>query len=359
MKQLGVLTLFALLVLIAIPCSAQTEPLQAVVSTNLIKPRYDGLGPLISSPLLRHRLDIVIPGVSDLFCEETRSGFACCGPRVPDLTGWIESTHRYTLSGTPLRLMGEGLSDAASAHANSLGPDGSGARPYPYHLFSWNHVSRVGRSRSHPAISDSLDWDSNGLYIGAWGTSASFSSGTGDYSSESAVEIDFYGGYGWFWGELYFDMLVGYYTWPGIDPALKPAYLDLMPSVSHTLELMPSVSYSFADRPLEPTIGFSYGYSPERLGNWGEYHYIEGSMSLVLPRKFGVTILGGFEYWPDNWFGLEAEVIPSFSVAIDKQINGVNFELGYYGSFNSYSCEWDTRDGSCDNVLALTLSRSF
>ncbi len=130
----------------------------------------------------------------------------------------------------------------------------------------------LSNTNENPAAQGSLDYTFKGFYVGIWGSNTSL--------TDAAIEIDYYGGYAGSFGNLGYDIMAIYYSYPdgGSDP--EPNYFE-----AHL-----GLTYTFAGIPLAPTLGAGYNYSPDFFGEDGDAHYVNGTLELSLPYQFA---LGG------------------------------------------------------------------
>jgi uncharacterized protein (TIGR02001 family) len=64
----------------------------------------------------------------------------------------------------------------------------------------------ISNTDENPAIQGSLDYTYKGFYLGIWGSNTSF--------TDAAIEIDYYAGYAGSFGELGYDIMGIYYSYP-------------------------------------------------------------------------------------------------------------------------------------------------
>jgi uncharacterized protein (TIGR02001 family) len=83
----------------------------------------------------------------------------------------------------------------------------------------------ISQSRLKPALQGGVDWDANGFYLGAWGSTIKWIK---DVGGDSDVEIDLYGGYkGEITKDFGFDVGVLTYQYPSnkLDPSANTTEL--------------------------------------------------------------------------------------------------------------------------------------
>jgi uncharacterized protein (TIGR02001 family) len=139
----------------------------------------------------------------------------------------------------------------------------------------------VSQTDEEPAIQGSFDYKHPvGAYLGVWG------SGVDEGVSKGNIELDYYAGFTReFFTGFSFDVSVIYYNYPGGGSNPEPDYIE-----GHL-----GLSYAFGDLPTEPTIGVGYNYSPDYYGEDGDGHYVNGTLDLVLPWRFGLGLEIGYQ----------------------------------------------------------------
>lgn len=55
------------------------------------------------------------------------------------------------------------------------------------------------------------------------------------------------------------------------------------------------LSYALANLPTQPTIAIGYNYSPDFFGEDGDGHYVNGTLDLALPWRFGLGLEIGYQ----------------------------------------------------------------
>lgn len=161
------------------------------------------------------------------------------------------------------------------------------------------------------AIQGSVDWGYNGFFVGAWASNTEF--------SDSNIEIDYYGGYGWSWAGVDFTLQGIYYTFPGDNPrggegldapgndpafptaafpepnpalflntagAVQPFSGQLPDIEADYFEINVGVSKTF-EMAWSPSVGVNYNYSPDYFGEDGDGHHVGLSFGFTLP--FGLS----------------------------------------------------------------------
>jgi len=215
-----------------------------------------------------------------------------------------------------------------------------------------------------PAIQGSLDWSYNGFFVGAWASNTEF--------SDSNIEIDYYGGYGWAWAGLDFTVQGIYYTFPGedstltegfdppgFDPTLPPAptfpaapagqvqpYLGQLPDIdADYFEINLGIKKTFEVQ-LSPSIGVNYHYSPDFFGEDGESHHIGGSVGITLPFGLSPYVNGGYQTVEGDEYSAYFATPDGYNweyVQIGATYEVVGFTL-------DLSWVWSTEGGSCGGL---------
>ena len=206
----------------------------------------------------------------------------------------------------------------------------------------------LSQTDKNPAAQVSFDYNHPvGVFLGAWASNVANS------VSEGNLEIDLYGGYkGQLSENLGFELSAIYYWYPGGGNDPEPDYL----------ELHGGVNYAFANIPLEPKIGLGLNYSPDFYGEDGNAYYINGTLRLTLPYKFGLRFEVGYQNvegdkttgnggGPDSEDGYDYLF---WHISLSREILGFNLDLSY----------WDTNEEQYfgtigDDLVVFTISRSF
>ncbi len=205
----------------------------------------------------------------------------------------------------------------------------------------------ISNTDENPAIQGSLDYTYKGFYLGIWGSNTSF--------TDAAIEIDYYAGYAGSFGELGYDIMGIYYSYPSGGSNPEPDYFE-----AHL-----GLTYKFTGLPLGPTLGTGYNYSPDFFGEDGDAHYVHGTLDLSLPYGFS---LGGEVGYQDvegdetTGNGLGEDGGDGFNyyhwrISLAKEIpDWFNLDLSYH----------DTGGGAegllgdiADQRVVFTLSRTF
>lgn len=189
----------------------------------------------------------------------------------------------------------------------------------------------VSQTNNSPAISGGFDWGYNGFYIGTWASNVNFTDNT-------AVEIDYYGGYGGeFANGTAYDFGGLYYHYPSDgNPQPEQEFFEVYGSLSHT----------FAGD-FEPTIGVDFAWSPD--------FYLETGDGLLTGISGGLTLgygvgLSAAVHWQDIEKG---DSYLFYSVGLSKDVSIFTFDLTYYDTDSTPSNRLN------DGRAVFTISSSF
>jgi hypothetical protein len=246
-----------------------------------------------------------------------------------------------------------------SAHAEEAAKSGIfAAENFSATMKLTNDYRARGISNSDgPAIQGSVDWGYNGFFVGAWASNTEF--------SDTNIEIDYYGGYGWTMAGIDFTIQGIYYTFPGDDPRFAegldppgsdagfgppPAFPDPAAYISPPGAVQPyagqfpdidtdyfeinlGVSKTF-EVALSPSIGVNYHYSPDFFGEDGNSHHVGLSLGFTLP--FGLAPYVNYGH---------------------QDVEGDEFSA-YFGTPDGY--DWDyVQVGASYDVVGFTLDLSW
>lgn len=223
------------------------------------------------------------------------------------------------------------MSFAASASASDITPPPAGRE------FSWSvnaaitsdYVFRgVSQSDNDAAVSAGIDFAYGILYAGLWASSVDETFVNGN------TEIDYYVGIKPVLGPATFDFGVLYYTYPGASewPSGENEVLELKAGISG--EIVPNLSGT----------GVVY-WSPEGLGDTGEYWVYEGSLAYSLPKVsvFTPSISGTIGY------------VDNLDFDTDYTYWNAGLSLGY-DKFTFDFRYWDTDADITNGVSSAILS---
>lgn len=210
----------------------------------------------------------------------------------------------------------------------------------------------ISQTQHKPALQGGFDYShASGFYLGTWASNVAWVKDTG-FKDASSLEMDFYGGYKFSFGELGFDVGALYYYYPG----------DKLPGVPNTnsTELYAGLSWKFL------SLKYSHAVSQNLFGWTNNGKKSGGSGYLDLTASFDLG---------DGW-GISGHVghqkIKNFSGAsytdwklgVTKNLGFGTVGLAYTGTDAEGSCSkaqaycFDRKDVSKDR-LVLSFSKSF
>nr|VFJ55028.1 MAG: conserved hypothetical protein [Candidatus Kentron sp. DK] len=225
----------------------------------------------------------------------------------------------------------------------------------PVHEFSGNvavtsdYLFRgVSQTNEGIAIQGGLDYQHvpTGLYLGTWASSIDFNVNATDRAS---VEWDFYGGIaGEFANGVSWDVGGIFYYYPEQNEDDGARY--------NCLEFYGGLEYTFAEAPLQPTVGAKFSYSGDYFGGDDEALYSEGSLDLALPQEFGLGFHVGHAAVEGNKTFANGYDYTHWSVGLSKEVAGFGLDLSYNDTGD--------KDGPCRGndlcqAVVFSVSRSF
>ena len=222
----------------------------------------------------------------------------------------------------------------------------------------------ISQTGAGPAIQGGFDLaHSSGLYIGAWGSSISFtgdaggtsgSTGTAPAAANAGLELDTYFGYKAAAGSVSYDVGFLRYNYPGTYAAgvTRP----------DTNEVYGAVTYSIVTAKLSYALGDLFG-----VANAKGSTYLDISASYPIADT-GVTV--GAHYGKQTYKGSTADAMalsnldPTYT---DYKLSAIKDFSGYvvgiaYSKTNAKSGGWYTNPQGKDlgkGTVVLSLSRSF
>jgi len=181
----------------------------------------------------------------------------------------------------------------------------------------------VTQTSGDPAIQASLDYGfDSGLYVGAWASNVDF----GDCCDES-VELDLY--VGWAGGDeegLTWDVGGVYYLYPGTDDLDYP-------------EIWVGVAYGIFDAKL--------WYSWDFFALDESAYYLEGNLSIPLPRDFGLVVHAGYS----DGDAFNADILGGsyfdYKIGVTKTWGNFDFELAWVDG-----SDWEELNDTPDDILS-------
>ncbi|WP_300543592.1 TorF family putative porin [Maricaulis sp.] len=187
-----------------------------------------------------------------------------------------------------------------------------------------NYVFRgISQTGDGPAVSGGFDVTSEeGLYAGIWGSSV-------DFSDDTTMELDIYGGYSWEAGGFGFDVGAIYYAYPD------------SPDGQNFVEVYGDLSRSFG--PVAWDIDVAY--SPEFYGEIGPGWYVSTGAALELGAGVSIDARVGASRFDD----LSSADYEDYQVGLSgTMFENVGWDIRYYNA----------SDGGDDGIFA-TVSQSF
>jgi len=206
----------------------------------------------------------------------------------------------------------------------------------------------LSQTDEDPALQVNFDYTHPvGFFMGVWGSNVD------ETISKGNVELDLYAG---FKNEIVenftYDLSIIYYWYPG----------DSRDPESDFVEGHIGLSYAFTKVPLEPNLGMGFNYSPDFYGEDGDAYYINATLGLALPHRFGLGFEVGYQSvegdrTTGNGFGLDGEDGYDYlfwRIGLSKELAGFNLDLNYYDTDES---EYFGKIG--EDRIVFTISRSF
>ncbi len=170
----------------------------------------------------------------------------------------------------------------------------------------------ISQTSENPAIQGSFDYGhESGFYAGIWSSNIDFG---------GSIEIDWYAGFANTLGDLEYDVMILYYSYPSADDDV--AELNF-------LELHVGLSYGF-DVALSPAIGVGYDYSPDFYGEDDTGHHYTGSLDLILPMDIGLGATYGYQDVEGDVTSPDGFDYAYWKVGFSKEIAGFELELSYW-----------------------------
>lgn len=215
--------------------------------------------------------------------------------------------------------------------------------------FTTDYIFRgLSQTDENPAVQADFGYAHPlGFYLGAWGSSVDES------ISDGNVEIDLYGGYS---RELFKNFTVDagviYYWYPGDNDDPEVDFVE-----GHV-----GAAYAFSELPLSPELGAGFNYSPDFYGEDGDAYYVNGTLGLTLPYKFGLGFEVGYQdveggETTGNGAGLNGGNgfdYVFWKVGLSREVLGFALDVSYYDTN-----EQDYLGDIGGEHVVFSISRSF
>lgn len=211
--------------------------------------------------------------------------------------------------------------------------------------YSFRGISQTGND---PALSGGIDWShDSGFYIGTWVSNVDFT------DSSPELEVDIYGGYGWDWSDVAFDLGVLYYHYANINEGPAPA----LTAESDYVEFYGSVGTDFG--PVSTSLGVAI--SPDYFAESGFFAYPNLSVGVAMPGAEWLTFDGtvGYSFIDDNAaFGTDDYV--DYGVSVSALVEDlVTLSVGYYGTDLDTADCFGGDDRACDGRVIGTVAVAY
>lgn len=192
----------------------------------------------------------------------------------------------------------------------------------------------ITQTNEDPTIQGGMDYShSSGFYAGTWASNLEFNPSTTDAAS---LEMNFYGGYGFDFAGLSYDVGYLYYLYTGQNEDAAGGDYDFW-------EIYGSISKAF-EGSLAPSVSVGFAWSPDFYGEDGDGIYINSSIGISLPAGINPyvnigyqdvsgdeTTPAGFDYW-------------HYAVGASKSFGAFTFDISWneadnYCSGDQSACE--------------------
>lgn len=199
--------------------------------------------------------------------------------------------HRITAKSTTIALAFAAIAVSAQAQTPAAAP------PPPEHtatanvgIFSEYLFRGIAQTAGEPALQGGFDYaHASGLYVGTWGSNASWLEDFGAYN-RSSLEWDFYGGYKANFGDSDFFWDVGtiYYYYPG---RRNPSIVN-----ADTWEIYGALGWKWVSAKLSYSLKDYFGARPNARGD-----KTDGTLYFDVTANYpvgetGVTLVGHYGY---------------------------------------------------------------
>lgn len=194
----------------------------------------------------------------------------------------------------------------------------------------------ISQSAGDPAVQGSLDVGfDNGIYAGIWGSNVDFGDG-----EDAKLEIDYYLGYGGdLTDDLSYDINLSYYTYPGNDTG----------DYDYT-EIIAGLYYG--------DLGLTFAFSNDFFNTDESAQYVALDYSYGLTDEISLDLHAGHSFG-DYWGEADINDYSDYSIGISGSLAGLDLSAAYL--FNDIESDDETDTGAYrnDNMLLLTVSRTF
>ena len=232
-----------------------------------------------------------------------------------------------------------GLLIGTAGFANAEGPSNGFSASANVTLTSDYKFRGISQSDESPAIQGGFDIEhESGFYVGTWGSSVDFDINENGY--DGSLELDYYAGFSRNINDsLAFDVGYLYYDYPG-DNGGEGDYQEVYGSLS------------FKDL----TVGVHY--SDDYYAETGEFYYVYADYSYTLPQDFVISASVGYNSLDeaDTFLSDGADSYTNFSIALSKEVGGIELALAYVGTDLDEEEVFDTEWGEPTAVFSLTKS---
>lgn len=176
-----------------------------------------------------------------------------------------------------------------------------------------------------PAISGGFDVEAEGFYVGVWGSSV-------DFSDDTTMELDLYGGYAFSGAGFDWDIGVIYYAYPDSPSAGGD---------QNFVEFYGGIGREFGPVAWDAKAS----YSPEFYGEIGQAWYLETGIGMEVVDGISVDGRIGASQFDD----LPAADYEDYQIGVSGTVfDNVGWDLRYH----------DLSDGGDDSIV-LSFSQSF
>jgi uncharacterized protein (TIGR02001 family) len=195
----------------------------------------------------------------------------------------------------------------------------------------------ISQSDKNFAVQGGFDAEhESGLYMGTWASNIDFNDG-----DNASAELDVYGGYGFSFKGLSFDLGAIYYAYPNANSSLNYNFYEVYAGVGTEIEKV--------------DLNASLNYTPENFGESGDATYLSlnADYKITDDLKFKSNI--GYQMIDDEIaFGTDDYL--HWGLGIGYSFEGFDFDVKYSQSDLDVS---GSCGSSCDPTVIFGISRSF